>query len=304
MSVLILGESGVGKERIAHALHWSSSRRDAPFVKVDCAALPASLIENELFGHERGAFTGADRATQGQVAAAEGGTLFLDEVGELPLGVQGKLLRLIQDRTYLRVGAARPSTANLRFVCATHRNLKAEVERGAFRSDLFYRLQVITITVPSLRERGAYDLDRLTDHFLYEARKRHRRAELRLSAGARQRLHAHDWPGTVRELEACIESAVVLSVGPAIEAADLALPRVIGEVVAGSDAGASVDRGALFRSPLVTLEALEHAYVRHVVEACDGNRSAASRLLGIGRNTLLRKLGLVPDEPERGGGTR
>jgi len=304
VSVLILGESGVGKERIAHALHWSSSRRDAPFVKVDCAALPASLIENELFGHERGAFTGADRATQGQVAAAEGGTLFLDEVGELPLGVQGKLLRLIQDRTYLRVGAARPSTANLRFVCATHRNLKAEVERGAFRSDLFYRLQIITITVPSLRERGAYDLDRLTDHFLYEARKRHRRAELRLSAGARQRLHAHDWPGNVRELEACIESAVVLSVGPAIEAADLALPRVIGEVVAGSDAGASVDRGALFRSPLVTLEALEHAYVRHVVEACGGNRSAASRLLGIGRNTLLRKLGLVPDEPERGGGTR
>ncbi len=275
-TVVVRGESGTGKEAIARAVHVNSPRRDAAFVKVDCAALPAQLIENELFGHERGAFTGAERRTEGKVRAADGGTLFLDEVGELPFEVQGKLLRLMQDRTYLRVGGTEPVAVDLRFVCATHRDLEAEVAAGRFRQDLYYRLRVVEIAVPPLRTRGPADLDRLADHFLFTYARRHDRAGLVLTPRARAALHAHDWPGNVRELEHCIESAVVLA-HDVIDADALSIRP-------------PPPTGPRFTTDLVPLRALERDYVRHVVAWCDGNRSAAARMLGIGRNTLLRKL--------------
>jgi Nif-specific regulatory protein len=283
-TVLIRGESGTGKELIARAIHCNSQRREGPFVRVDCAALPEGLIENELFGHEAGAFTGADRASDGKVHAAEGGTLFLDEVGELPASVQGKLLGLLQDRTYYRVGGTRPRKANVRFVCATHRDLEADVKAGRFRLDLYYRLRVVEIAVPPLRERGHADLDRLVDHFLFELATRHGRPEMRLTSQARAALHAHPWPGNVRELENAIEAAVVLAPGPEITAGLLRL---------GPEAGVPASRAeadGAFLTPLRPLREVERAYIEHVLARCEGNRSAAARLLGIGRNTLVRKL--------------
>ncbi|MCB9549404.1 MAG: sigma-54-dependent Fis family transcriptional regulator [Myxococcales bacterium] len=284
-TVLVRGESGVGKEAIARAVHDNSPRSERPFVKVDCAALPAALIENELFGHERGAFTGADRQVEGKVRAADSGTLFLDEVGELPLEVQGKLLRLLQDRAYLRVGGTKPVDVDVRFVCATHRDLEAEVAAGRFRQDLYYRLRVVQIGVPPLRERGPADLDRLIDHFFFEHRRRHGRAALRLGTDARAALHRHGWPGNVRELENSIESAVVLARGEVVGAD--ALPLEVSRPPIAVPPPADDD---VFSAPVGTLEAMEQAYIQHVLGLCDGNRSAAARVLGIGRNTLIRKL--------------
>jgi Nif-specific regulatory protein len=280
-TVLIRGESGSGKEAFAQAVHYNSPRHERAFVKVDCAALPAGLIENELFGHERGAFTGADAAAEGKVAAAHGGTLFLDEVGELPATVQGKLLRLLQDRTYLKVGGTKPIAADVRFVCATHRDLEGEVAAGRFRQDLYYRLRVVEIVVPPLRARGGTDLDRLIDHFLFELTRRHRRPDVMLSTAARAALHAHDWPGNVRELENCLESAVVLAPGGVIEPAHLRL---------GPPRGGRALSGEEFVTEVRPLRDVERAYIDHVIERFGGNRSAAARALGIGRNTLLRKL--------------
>ncbi|MCB9521879.1 MAG: sigma-54-dependent Fis family transcriptional regulator [Myxococcales bacterium] len=287
-TVLIRGESGTGKEVLARAVHVNSPRRERPFVKVDCAALPAQLIENELFGHERGAFTGADRAAAGKVEQARGGTLFLDEVGELPLTVQGKLLRLLQDRTFLRVGGTTPQAVDLRFVCATHRDLEAEVEAGRFRQDLYYRLRVVQIAVPPLRARGPADLDRLIDHFFFECCEKHDREDLQLTARARAALHRHPWPGNVRELEHCIESAVVLAPGPIV---DVELLPLGGPAPTPAPAPvAPAPGGDQFVIGLVSLRELELAYIDHVLAHCDGNRSAAARMLEIGRNTLLRKL--------------
>ncbi|MFT4626215.1 MAG: DNA-binding NtrC family response regulator [Myxococcota bacterium] len=275
-TVLIRGETGTGKGLIARAVHFNSSRANGPFVKVDCAALPAQLIENELFGHAKGAYTGADRESEGRVAGAEGGTLFLDEIGELAPQVQAKLLQLVQDRTYHRVGEARPRTANVRFVCATHRDLEEQVVAGRFRADLYYRLRVVPLQLPPLRARGHGDIDRLVDHFLFEFAQRHGRPDVRLDDAARAALHAHPWPGNVRELEHCIESAVVLAPAPMIQVADLPL-------------GPARD-GATFTAGLTTLREVEAAYLRWVLERSDGNRSEAARVLGIGRNTLARRL--------------
>ena len=286
-TVLVRGESGSGKEAIARAVHFNSPRRDAPFVKVDCAALPENLIENELFGHEQGAFTGADRAADGKVQAARGGTLFLDEVGELPLPVQGKLLRLLQERTFLKVGGTQPQRADLRFVAATHRDLEAAVAEGSFRQDLYYRLRVVQLDLPSLRERGAPDIDRLIDHFLFRFAREHDRGDLALAPAARTLLLAHDWPGNVRELEHCIESAVVLAVGDTITPDQLQLGPTSGE--RPSLAGGEVDPER-FHTQIRPLRDVELAYIRHVLARCDDNRSQAARVLGIGRNTLLRKL--------------
>jgi Nif-specific regulatory protein len=282
-TVLVRGESGSGKEAIARAVHFNSPRRDGPFVKVDCAALPESLFENELFGHEKGAFTGADRTVEGKVALAQGGTLFLDEVGEVPLTVQGKLLRLLQERTFTKVGATQPQKVDARFVCATHRDLEARVKEQTFREDLYYRLRV----VPPLRARGPADLDRLIDYFLFELSKRHGRSELSLAPAARAALAAHDWPGNVRELEHAIESAVVLAPSDVIGPEQLP----IGARRAPPDgSGARAVPDGAFVSGLESLAAVEKAYVEHVLAACNGNRSAAARVLGIGRNTLQRKL--------------
>lgn len=277
-SVLIAGESGTGKELLARAVHANSARREGPWVKVDCAALPAELVENELFGHERGAYTGADRSAPGKVDAAAGGTLFLDEVAELPLTAQGKLLRLVQDRAYYRVGGTELLSADVRLVAATHRDLADSVEAGAFRQDLYYRLKVVPLTLPPLRDRGAADLDRLIDHFLFLTTERHRRPDLRLSDGAREALRRRPWPGNVRELEHALESAVVLAPGTVIGASDLP-PQ---------ETRSPVRRPA--RGQVETLRAVTARYVAWAVEACGGNRSEAARRLDIGRNTLLRKL--------------
>jgi Nif-specific regulatory protein len=283
--VLVRGETGTGKELIARAVHFNSPRREGPLVKVDCAALPEQLIENELFGHERGAYTGADRVAEGKVAAADGGTLFLDEIGELTLPTQGKLLRLLQDRTYLRVGGKQPMRADVRFVAATHRPLEQLVEEGRFRSDLYYRLRVVEIAMPPLRDRGHADLERLIDHFLFEHGRQHGRRGLQLTAEARAALHGYAWPGNVRELEHALESAVVLCPGQLITP-DLFPFRQRSLASVGSD-GADDDA---FLTPVRPLREVEEAYVRHVLELCGGNRSEAARRLGIGRNTLLRKI--------------
>ncbi|MCB9793708.1 MAG: sigma 54-interacting transcriptional regulator [Alphaproteobacteria bacterium] len=282
VTVLIRGESGSGKELIARAVHDNSARAQGPFVKVDCAALPQTLVENELFGHERGAYTGADRAQDGKVAAAEGGTLFLDEVGELPLSVQGKLLRLLQDKAYLRVGATKVRSADVRFVCATNVDLEAAVESGQFRKDLYYRLRVVEIALPPLRERGGGDLDRLIDHFVFTCARRHERPSIRLSPEARQALHSWSWPGNVRELEHCIESAVVLA--PTSVIVPEQLPFV------GERRIVDPDDPTRFSTGIRPLRDVERDYVLHVLRCVEGNRSEAARILDIGRNTLLRKI--------------
>ena len=279
-TVLVRGETGTGKALVARALHDSSRRADGPFVQLDCAALPDTLVENELFGHVRGAYTGADRDAPGKVAAADGGTLFLDEIGELPLPAQARLLRLLQERRWQPVGGHTDRTADVRFVAATHRDLASLVARGAFREDLYYRLKVVEITVPPLRERGAVDLDRLIDHFRVQLERRLER-QVSLTPEGRRALHAHAWPGNVRELQHLLESAAVLSGGAPI-GPDLLL-------VGGGSVATTAPDG--FHTTLRSLEEVERDYVRWVLDQVDGNKSAAARALGIGRNTLARKLG-------------
>ena len=277
-TVLVRGESGTGKELIARAVHDNSERRERPIVVVDLSALPAELVESELFGHARGAFTGAVRTSEGRVAQAEGGTLFLDEIGELPPSLQAKLLRLLQSRTFHPVGSSTARTVDVRFVCATHRDLEQMVQTGAFREDLYYRIRVVEIEVPPLRARGHTDLDRLIDHFLFAFRRRHGRLGVRLAPEARARLHAHAWPGNVRELENRLESALILAPTSTIQAADLRLDATPGVSVGG------------FQTGLRPLREVERDYLQWAVEQHQGNRSATARALGIGRNTLLRKL--------------
>ncbi len=304
-TVLITGESGTGKELFARAIHHNSARRGGPFVKVDCTTLPEALIENELFGHERGAYTGADKASVGKFEAAAGGTLFIDEIGELPLKLQGKLLRVLQDREFERVGGTKTITADVRVVCATHRDLAAMVDAGDFREDLYYRVKVVPLHTPALRERGVPDLLRLIDHFVSSYARRYGRRSVRLGAQALQRLKAHTFPGNIRELEHVIESAVVMCDGDVIEARDLALsergrraitqPTMPVVQLISSSQPPQVEVG----NPEVTLSQVESEHIRLVLEACKGNQSEAARKLGIGRNTLARKLSGEPDDQQR-----
>ena len=287
-TVLIRGESGCGKELVARSIHDNSSRADKPFVKVDCAAMPEQLIENELFGHEKGAYTSADQPAVGKVDAAEGGTLVLDEVGELSLAVQSKLLRLLQDRKFFRIGGISPHSCDVRFVCLTHRDLERAVGEGRFRKDLYYRLRVVEIEIAPLRRRGLADLDRLVDHFLVEYRRRHGRPALGLSPEARALLYSHRWPGNVRELEHCIESAVVLATEDPIRPEHLSLVSLWSATE--TDLPITGPPEEIFVTGLHPLREVEFAYIRHVLNLCDGNRSRAARLLKIGRSTLLRKL--------------
>ncbi|MFV8755499.1 sigma 54-interacting transcriptional regulator [Nannocystaceae bacterium ST9] len=279
-SVLITGESGTGKELIARAVHVNSPRRAGPFVKVDCTTLPEALIENELFGHERGAFTGADRTTPGKFEVANGGSLFIDEIGELPSHLQGKLLRVLQDREFERVGGTTTIKTDIRVICATHRDLVGMVDAGRFREDLYYRIRVVPIELPPLRSRGRDDLLRLVEHFVDKYGRRHDRAIQRVTPAAIERLLAHDWPGNIRELENCIESAVVLGDEGIVDADDLPLGRRRGTTAIRSELG----------DPELSLATVERLHVERVLAACGGNQSEAARRLGIGRNTLARKL--------------
>jgi Nif-specific regulatory protein len=285
-TVLLHGETGTGKGLLARAIHVNSARRDAPFVHVDCTTLPAALVESELFGHERGAYTGADQRVLGKVEAANGGTLFLDEVGELPLLLQAKLLRFVQERQFERVGGRETLTADVRLVAATNRDLEAMSARGEFRSDLFFRLRVVEILIPPLRTRGE-DIADLADHFVRQLARRYRKGKLELDASAHAALVAYAWPGNVRELENTIERAVVLATGPAIAAKDLALEarRQQSQAIALADSGDGVTlpHG-------LTLDDAERRYARAVLERENGNQSAAARALGISRNKLARLL--------------
>ncbi|MCP3662822.1 MAG: sigma-54-dependent Fis family transcriptional regulator [Gammaproteobacteria bacterium] len=209
-TVLIFGESGTGKELVARALHEQSQRRDAPIITVNCAAIPENLIESELFGHEKGAFTGADSARTGLVEAAEEGTLFLDEIGELPLAAQARLLRVLQNGEIRRVGSEQSRQVDIRLIAATHRDLKQRVQEGEFRSDLYFRLRVMELTLPPLRERGS-DLQELAEYLLDKARTQLNRPPMTLSDNALNAIRQHNWPGNVRELENSLERAVILA---------------------------------------------------------------------------------------------
>ena len=277
-TVLIRGESGTGKELFARAIHVNSPRAGGPFIKVDCASLPESLVENELFGHERGAYTGADRRTLGKFEAANGGTLFLDELGELPVAAQGKLLRVLQDGEFDRIGGIDPVRADVRVVAATNRNLERLVEDRGFRADLYYRVKVVQIELPPLRDRSKEDILRLAGHFARQAARRHGRPVPVFSPGALEQLAEYTWPGNVRELENCIESAIVLVDGDEITTDDLPLADR-----PGPSSGSGVQG-------IQTLEAVERAHIRAVLDHAGSNRTLAAQLLGIGRNTLTRKL--------------
>ena len=287
-SVLLLGESGTGKELFARALHLSSQRRDAPFIKVNCAAIPDTLFESELFGHERGAFTGAAGARAGWFEQADHGTIFLDEIGDLPLAMQTKLLRTLQEGTVVRLGGKREIKVDVRLVTATHRDLEAEVARGTFRQDLFYRISVVPIHLPNLRERRD-DIRTLALHFVNRANQAHQR-NVNLSSAALSRLQAHPWPGNIRELGNVIERLVLLTDSTMVPVAELErfLPR--GKADAGPAPGLprpahSPSAQAGTDAPLVrnylpadshTLEELQQVLVLH-----RGNQSRAAQALGL-----------------------
>jgi transcriptional regulator with GAF, ATPase, and Fis domain len=290
-TVLLHGETGTGKGLLARAIHVNSVRREAPFVHVDCTTLPASLVESELFGHERGAYTGADTRVIGKVEAASGGTLFLDEIGELPLPLQGKLLRFVQERQFERVGGRETLTADVRLVAATNRDLAAMATAGQFRSDLFFRLRVVEIEIPPLRARGADDLVDLADHFVQQLARRYRKGPLRLADATRPALAAYVWPGNVRELENTIERAVVLAAGSMITVKDLGLrSNAPGAGESGIMPALALPADAVVLPTGLALEEAERRYARAIVDREGGNQSAAARALGISRNRLARLL--------------
>jgi two-component system, NtrC family, response regulator AtoC len=294
-TVLVRGESGSGKELVARQVHDWSPRSAGPFVKVHCGALPDNLLESELFGYERGAFTGATARKPGRVDLAEGGTLFLDEIGDITPAVQLKLLRLLQERQFERLGGTETLTADVRFVAATHRDLEARVNKGEFREDLFYRLNVVSLWVPPLRERAS-DIEALALHFCDVASRANGRAAAMLDADALDLLRSQPWPGNVRQLQNFIERLVVLSENPRIskrevaaQLATLATPGLSLAAVGGFNAAES--------APQSTVQELEEAVrkaekraLEKALKSAHGNRSVAARLLGISRRTLYNKL--------------
>jgi DNA-binding NtrC family response regulator len=283
-TVLITGQSGTGKELVARSIHQHSTRSSGPFVAINCGALTETLLEAELFGHVRGAFTGATSDRKGLWEEAEGGTLFLDEVGETSPAMQVKLLRALQEGEIRRVGATREIHIDGRVIAATNRNLELEVKAGSFREDLFYRLSVVTLRVPPLSERRT-DIPLLADRFLRGALERNGRSHLSLSEEAIRTLVAYDWPGNVRELESSIEYAVLQARGHEIEMEDLPVKFQSAQLKANARSPLS----ALFED-LPSLDELERRYLLHVLEASRGNRTRAAEIMGIDRRTLYRMI--------------
>ncbi len=279
-TVLVHGESGTGKELIAAAIHHGSARREGPFVTLNCAALAESLLESELFGHERGAFTGAASRRRGRFELADGGTLFLDEVGELPPSVQVKLLRFLQERTFERVGGNRTIEVDVRVVAATHRDLRELVAEGRFREDLYYRLDVVRIEVPPLRERAS-DIPLLAHHFLFRFAQENDRPAQRFSPAALQALKSYPWPGNVRELQNAIERAVVLCEGEQVGTEHLP-PQVLEQ--------AASEPQLLACREGMTLAEIERVAILATLEACGGSTSEAARRLGISRRKIQYRL--------------
>jgi two-component system, NtrC family, response regulator len=279
-TLLVLGENGTGKELVAHAIHQSSPRREGPFIPINCGAIPETLLESELFGHERGAFTDAHRDRLGKLELAEGGTLFLDEIGELPVMVQVKLLRFLQDHVVERVGGREPKHVDARVVAATNRDLKDAMATGAFREDLYYRLSVVTIAVPPLRERGD-DLRMLADYFLEFYARHHKRRIKGFTQSALRALQAHRWPGNVRELENRVQRAVILAQDAYLRPADMELE------------GEEADEAP--RSLQEARDATERALVVEALTRNAGNVTRAARDIQVSRPTLhdlMRKHGL------------
>ncbi len=284
-TVLITGESGTGKELVARAVHESSARADKPFVAVNCGAIPENLLDSELFGHARGAFTGAHATKAGRITLAQGGTLFLDEIGELPLALQVKLLRVLQSHEYSPVGDTRTLKADVRVVAATNIDLEEAVEAGTFREDLYYRLNVIHVALPSLRDRPD-DIPSLVTYFVTHASKRVGKPPVSVSPAAMRLLASWTWPGNVRELENIVERAVILCSGTTIECSDLP-PRVRG---LGAEKRASTelpDSGLDLRR---AVESFENDLIRQALERTSWNKNQAARLLGLNRTTLVEMI--------------
>ncbi len=281
-AVLVTGETGSGKEIVARLVHSRSPRREKPFVVVDCAALQESLLQSELFGHERGAFTGADRAKPGLFEVAHGGTIFLDEIGEVSLPTQVKLLRVLDTSTFRRVGGTAEIRVDVRLVAATNRDLAAMVRQGLFREDLFYRLSTISLRVPPLRERNG-DIGLLARHFAAQLNERSGRRK-QIGASALEALEGHDWPGNVRELKHAVEAALVVCDGDEVR------PEHLPASLRGPDPAAAPAEPADVPGALPTLDRLERDHIRRVLDAVRGHRGRAAKVLGISERNLYRKL--------------
>ncbi|MDX5336255.1 MAG: sigma-54 dependent transcriptional regulator [Marinobacter sp.] len=285
-AVLINGESGTGKELVARAVHQQSDRAGQAFLAVNCAGIPPDLMESEFFGHEAGAFTGARQGRKGLFAEASGGTLLLDEIGEMPLALQAKLLRVLQEGSIKPVGSDHEETVDVRILAATHVDLMKAVEQGEFREDLYYRLETLSLGIPPLRERGE-DVELLAMHFLKEACRRHNRGFIKLSDVTLRVLRDYPFPGNVRELSSAIERAVTFCEGDTIQPEHL--PQRIRKRQ-GASAQPLAAPGSVNLSEWPTLEALQQDYVRRVMAAVDGNKRRAAQILGINRRTLYRWL--------------
>jgi DNA-binding NtrC family response regulator len=283
-TVLLLGESGTGKELLARTIHQHSARRDGPFIAVNCVALAPTLLESELFGHEKGAFTGAATARKGKFELAEGGTLFLDEIGELSADFQTKLLRVLQEREFERVGGNETVMVDVRLIAATNKDLRAAIGRHEFREDLFYRLNVVSISIPPLRQRRD-DIPALCTHFLMRACQATKHAPVTLDAAAIDLLQAYDWPGNVRELANAMERLVVLSERDRVEKDDLPVE------IRGPGREPAAHGGGAARSPLAerVLDFKRDA-VREALQATGGNQSRAAALLGLEQSNLCRMM--------------
>jgi len=287
-TILILGESGTGKELVAKAIHFNGPRREKPFIAINCGAIPAELLESELFGHARGSFTGAVADKPGKFEVANGGTIFLDEIGTMPMHLQMKLLRVLQEHEVERVGTSKKIKLNVRVISATNANIEDEVKRGSFREDLYYRLNVIPILLPPLRERRE-DIALLARHFLMKCCKELGRPLMSISPGAMQALEAYDWPGNVREMENVVERTVALTDGETIEKRDLPasiggldddpVPDLLGPRVTGD----GVDMVAI-------IEAIERRMIAEALDLSEGVKARAAGLLGINRTTLVEKI--------------
>lgn len=302
LPVLVLGESGSGKELVARAIHAESPRAEQPFIPINCAGIPSELMESEFFGHARGAFTGADRARPGLFRQAHGGTLLLDEIAEMPLQLQAKLLRVLQEGRVKAVGSDQEEAVDVRIIAATHRDLAERARTGEFREDLYYRLETLALQVPALRERGD-DIERLAMHFTEQSAVRNGRAGLRLDDSTLECLNRYPFPGNIRELANTIERAVTFCNGDRILPEHL--PQRVREAASASDSRAPVSEAGLLGAlvgevadveKLPTLESVQQIYVDHVLSRVEGNKRQAARILGINRRTLYRWLASESDE--------
>jgi two-component system response regulator AtoC len=279
-TVLLCGESGVGKDMIARAIHHHSPRENKPFIKIDCSSLPENLMESELFGYEKGAFTGANLSKPGKFEQADTGTVFMDEIGDVPPAIQVKLLRILQDREFERLGSNKVRHVDVRVIAATNVDLRAALEQGAFREDLYYRLNVLPLNIPPLRERKE-DIPYLARYFVRKLAKDSGSRVESISDGAIERLMEYHWPGNVRELENTIERSLVLATGDVLEAADIRIDMAPKHRIGSADG---------FLPDGMTLDQYEQSIIREALNRANGNKSQAARLLGLTRNALRYRL--------------